>query len=73
MSGPINQELPEGWSCALLKEVAARRLGKMLDARKQVNGTPLPYLRNINVRWAHGNKTQRNSSKAALQEARAEK
>jgi type I restriction enzyme S subunit len=51
MSGLSHDELPEGWSRAALKEVAAMRLGKMLNTRKQVTGTPLPYLRNINVRW----------------------
>jgi type I restriction enzyme S subunit len=51
MSRLNDHELTEGWSSVALKEVAEMRLGKMLDARKQVNGTPLPYLRNINVRW----------------------
>src|SRR5262249_34456934 len=47
----MSDDLPEGWSVVLLKEVALMRLGKMLDAKKQANGKPLPYLRNINVRW----------------------
>src|SRR5437867_4218027 len=44
-------ELPEGWAAVPLGEIASMRLGKMLDAARQHTGTPLPYLRNINVRW----------------------
>ncbi len=44
-------ELPEGWTEAALKDVATMRLGKLLDAAKQSTAKPLPYLRNINVRW----------------------
>ena len=42
--------LPEGWAVVELAEVAEHDLGKMLDRAKQ-KGDPLPYLRNINVRW----------------------
>ncbi len=31
-------------------DIASTSLGKMLDAKKQ-SGEPIPYLRNINVRW----------------------
>lgn len=51
MSDLSNEELPEGWAKATLKDVATTRLGKMLDAAKQKNGRQLPYLRNVNVRW----------------------
>ncbi len=37
---------------APLGEVADVQLGKMLD-RKRTEGTSLPYLRNVNVRWGH--------------------
>jgi len=43
-------ELPKGWSQATVAEIADVRLGKMLDAVKN-KGAPVPYLRNINVRW----------------------
>lgn len=46
-----NRELPPGWIETTLSEVASMRLGKMLDAAKQGIEKPLPYLRNINVRW----------------------
>lgn len=42
--------LPQGWTEATLGEVAETRLGKMLDAAKN-KGEPVPYLRNVNVRW----------------------
>ena len=44
--------LPSGWIVAPLGEVADVQLGKMLD-RKRTEGTSLPYLRNVNVRWGH--------------------
>ena len=44
--------LPFGWIVAPLGEVADVQLGKMLD-RKRTEGTSLPYLRNVNVRWGH--------------------
>jgi type I restriction enzyme, S subunit len=44
-------ELPVGWIRTALSKVAAMRLGKMLDARKQDRGRRFPYLRNVNVRW----------------------
>lgn len=40
----------EGWVVRPLGEVADCCLGKMLDKAKN-RGTPMPYLRNINVRW----------------------
>ena len=50
MSGSEERELPEGWVGVPLSEIAETCLGKMLDA-KRTAGKPLPYLRNINVRW----------------------
>lgn len=44
--------LPAGWMTARLGKVADVQLGKMLD-RKRTEGTNLPYLRNVNVRWGH--------------------
>jgi len=46
------QELPKGWTSVQLEDVAELSLGKMLDKTKNTEGNPLPYLRNINVRWA---------------------
>ncbi|WP_271539225.1 restriction endonuclease subunit S [Bradyrhizobium sp. CCBAU 45321] len=43
-------DLPNGWTRAAIGEIADVRLGKMLDAAKN-KGTPVPYLRNVNVRW----------------------
>ena len=34
-----------------VSDLASAQLGKMLDAAKNTDGRPLPYLRNINVRW----------------------
>lgn len=42
--------LPVGWAVAELGKIADVQLGKMLD-RKRAEGTPLRYVRNINVRW----------------------
>ena len=42
--------LPEGWAEATIGDIADTRLGKMLDAAKN-KGQPVPYLRNVNVRW----------------------
>ena len=42
--------LPPGWAETTLGEIAETRLGKMLDAAKNV-GAERPYLRNVNVRW----------------------
>lgn len=42
--------LPNGWVQATLGEIAETKLGKMLDAAKN-KGEPVPYLRNVNVRW----------------------
>jgi type I restriction enzyme, S subunit len=47
----MSDELPEGWADACLADVADVSLGKMLDKAKRTAGTPLPYLRNANVRW----------------------
>jgi type I restriction enzyme, S subunit len=38
------------WEIVKLGEVSTSRLGKMLDKSKN-KGVPIPYLRNINVRW----------------------
>jgi type I restriction enzyme S subunit len=43
-------EIPQRWICALLKNIADLRLGKMLDGSKN-KGISMRYLRNINVRW----------------------
>jgi type I restriction enzyme S subunit len=40
-----------GWETVPLGEIAEVKLGKMLDKSKHRGGRPLPYLRNINVRW----------------------
>ena len=45
----LNQS-DENWRAVKLSEVAHSRLGKMLDKAKN-QGTPTPYLRNVNVRW----------------------
>ncbi|RKI35632.1 hypothetical protein D7Y27_30940 [Corallococcus sp. AB004] len=44
---------PPHWPVYPLTEVAELTLGKMLDRAKRTAGRPLPYLRNINVRWGH--------------------
>lgn len=43
-------ELPTRWASVELQEVGSVQLGKMLD-RKRTQGTPFPYVRNVNVRW----------------------
>ena len=43
-------DIPQKWICALLKNIADLRLGKMLDSSKN-KGVSMLYLRNINVRW----------------------
>lgn len=44
-------ELPEGWGWIRFHNIVLEScLGKMLDKSNNV-GTPIPYLRNINVRW----------------------
>jgi predicted GIY-YIG superfamily endonuclease len=43
-------ELPEGWCWVTIEQLGDHRLGKMLDAEKNV-GTSRPYLRNANVQW----------------------
>jgi len=42
--------IPDSWVWARVDEFAQTRLGKMLDKAKN-KGTPVRYLRNINVRW----------------------
>ncbi len=42
--------LPEGWTWALMGDIADHLLGKMLDKEKN-RGELRPYIRNINVRW----------------------
>lgn len=44
-------ELPEGWCWTTIPHLAESCLGKMLDRKKHITGSPLPYLRNVNVRW----------------------
>jgi type I restriction enzyme S subunit len=39
------------WPMVPLGDIAEVKLGKMLDKTKHRSGQPLPYLRNINVRW----------------------
>ncbi|MBN9394737.1 MAG: restriction endonuclease subunit S [Candidatus Melainabacteria bacterium] len=46
----VAQNVTDVWTSDYLSEVAASRLGKMLDRNKNV-GIPNKYLRNINVRW----------------------
>ena len=43
-------EIPETWKWVRLGEISFSCLGKMLDRQKNV-GIPMPYLRNVNVRW----------------------
>lgn len=43
--------LPLGWVWASVDQVGEVQLGKMLDKAKHKEGTPLSYLRNVNVRW----------------------
>ena len=43
-------DIPDSWKWVRLPVVAAMCLGKMLDKQKNT-GTPMPYLRNVNVRW----------------------
>ena len=43
-------EVPESWKWVRLPAVADMCLGKMLDKQKNA-GMPMPYLRNVNVRW----------------------
>ena len=45
-------EIPENWEWATFGDIADSSLGKMLD-KKKVEGIPLCYLRNINVRWGN--------------------
>ncbi|MDV6034670.1 MAG: restriction endonuclease subunit S [Phycisphaera sp. RhM] len=42
---------PREWPIIAFHDVCDSRLGKMLDAKKQVGDNPRPYMRNINVNW----------------------
>jgi type I restriction enzyme, S subunit len=42
---------PKGWPVRVFDDVCDSRLGKMLDAKKQVGDNSRPYMRNINVQW----------------------
>lgn len=42
---------PRGWPIRAFDDVCSSRLGKMLDAKKQVGENNRPYMRNINVQW----------------------
>ena len=44
--------MTESWEWATFEDIANSSLGKMLD-KKKVEGIPLQYLRNINVRWGY--------------------
>ena len=48
---PADGQLPEGWQVSPLGELATLSLGKMLDKKQFTGLNPVPYLRNINVRW----------------------
>lgn len=48
-----HREVPEKWAVVELGEVADTQLGKMLSQKAKRSGRPVPYLRNLNVRW-HG-------------------
>ena len=43
-------DIPESWKWVTIGKISDSSLGKMLD-KKKVEGTPLHYLRNVNVRW----------------------
>lgn len=43
-------DIPESWTWVRLPAIADMCLGKMLDKQKNT-GTPMEYLRNVNVRW----------------------
>lgn len=43
--------LPVGWRLVPLGSLASMSLGKMLDRKRQTGLDPVPYLRNVNVRW----------------------
>ena len=43
-------DIPESWKWVTIGNISDSSLGKMLD-KKKVEGTPLHYLRNVNVRW----------------------
>ncbi|PVX27891.1 restriction endonuclease subunit S [Sphingomonas pokkalii] len=60
--------LPEGWVEATIDEVAETKLGKMLDAAKNV-GQPVAYLRNVNVRWGAFDLSDLQEMKVSAEEA----
>ena len=41
------------WQIAKFSDVCESRLGKMLDGKQQTGKHLRPYLRNVNVQWAH--------------------
>lgn len=43
-------DIPDSWCWCRLRILASTALGKMLDKHKN-HGIPMPYLRNVNVRW----------------------
>ena len=43
-------DIPDSWCWCRLRTLASTALGKMLDKHKN-HGIPMPYLRNVNVRW----------------------
>ena len=47
----MSSSFPSSWQKRRLSDVAELQLGKMLDKAKNVAGQPMPYLRNVNVRW----------------------
>lgn len=47
----MSGDVPSNWREASLGQVATIQLGKKLDRGKEQLGKPLPYLRNVNVRW----------------------
>ena len=41
----------KAWQMRVFEDVAASRLGKMLDAKQQTGKYSYPYLANFNVQW----------------------
>lgn len=44
-------DVPEHWEIAALHHRYSQCLGKMLDSKRNIGETPLPYLRNTDVQW----------------------